>query len=885
MKKFKFKISVIIPVYNVYDYLEETIKSVINQTIGFKKNIQMILVNDGSLDNSEEVCLKYRDMYPDNVVYVKQENQGVSVARNKGLEYAEGEYINFLDSDDKWDRNAFKKGVLMLDSNKDVDVVAFRIKFFEAQTGYHFLDYKFDKDKVIDINVDYDHVFLHMPTSLIRFSAIEDIRFDSKLKISEDSKFVTEIVLKKGKIGHIASCNYYYRKRFSQSSAIQTSKNNLSWYFDTPEYCYQYLCDLSIKKFGKVIPYIQYFLVYDLQWRLFIEKTSCLDDKKIKKYISKLRELLDYVDDKIIINFNFTFKYQNYYFLKLKYNNKEKLAIKDGKVYFKDIYFCDMKDIDFRIDNIKIVDEKLVVYGQLFDVFDFDKLYLVDQNNNKYEFSFYDLDSHNEKFICIDSKYGYKKVGIYLKIDLKNITSLSAFGSIKKDMYQLKPIFSYNANLNNNFASLFLTSDKYLLKYNKKSESLLVCKNKFSKRFEFECKAIFNLIRKKKIKSLFLREVAKLCRGFKVREIWIISDRIQVAGDNGEAFFKYVMENELNPDIKYYFAISKKSRDYKKISEYYSNVIDPNSFRYKILFLISDKIISAHADDYVINPFGRGKKFLSDLYNFKYVFLQHGVINNDLSPWLNVNSKDIDMFVTTTKDEYNSILDCRYNYDKDVVKLTGLPRHDLLLNKDVELKKQIVIMPTWRTSLVSPIDRKTGKRLYDAKFKETEYFKFYNNLINDKRILNAAKKYDYKVRFIPHTNMLQQISDFDQNDVVEIVKSNFVYRDEFKSNKLLVTDYSSVFFDFCYLRKPIIYAHFDRDEFFEQQIYDRGYFDYENNGFGPVCRNYEDTVKAIVKLLKNDCCIDSKYKTRIDDCFEYCDQNNSKRVYDEIRKL
>ena len=95
------------PVYNVEKYLEEAILSVINQTIGFKENIQLIIVNDGSPDNSEKIALKYEKMYPENIVYIKQKNAGVSSARNKGFEYVEGEYVNFMDSDDKWDLKAF----------------------------------------------------------------------------------------------------------------------------------------------------------------------------------------------------------------------------------------------------------------------------------------------------------------------------------------------------------------------------------------------------------------------------------------------------------------------------------------------------------------------------------------------------------------------------------------------------------------------------------------------------------------------------------------------------------------------------------------------------------------------------------------------------------
>ena len=74
MNNYKYKFSVVMPVYNVEQYLEEAIESVINQTIGFKENIQLILVNDGSPDNSEAICLKYEKQFPDNIIYIKQKN-------------------------------------------------------------------------------------------------------------------------------------------------------------------------------------------------------------------------------------------------------------------------------------------------------------------------------------------------------------------------------------------------------------------------------------------------------------------------------------------------------------------------------------------------------------------------------------------------------------------------------------------------------------------------------------------------------------------------------------------------------------------------------------------------------------------------------------------
>ena len=197
MKTYKYKFSVIIPIYNVEEYLEETIISVINQDIGFKENIQIILVNDGSPDNSEAICLKYKEMYPENVVYVYQDNSGVSAARNNGLNYVEGEFINFLDSDDKWEKDVFTKAYKMYREHDDIDVIGVRQKFFEAISSYPSLDYKFNKDKVVDIFNAPDHIQLSVTSGFFRTSSIGNIRYDTRIKYSEDAKFLYEIILQK----------------------------------------------------------------------------------------------------------------------------------------------------------------------------------------------------------------------------------------------------------------------------------------------------------------------------------------------------------------------------------------------------------------------------------------------------------------------------------------------------------------------------------------------------------------------------------------------------------------------------------------------------------------------------------------------------------------
>ena len=101
-----FKFSVIMPIYNTEEYLEEAIESIVNQDIGFLENVKLILIDDGSKDNSYEICQRYKDKFPNNIVALSKENGGQGSARNLGLEHVDSEYITFLDSDDKLSLNA-----------------------------------------------------------------------------------------------------------------------------------------------------------------------------------------------------------------------------------------------------------------------------------------------------------------------------------------------------------------------------------------------------------------------------------------------------------------------------------------------------------------------------------------------------------------------------------------------------------------------------------------------------------------------------------------------------------------------------------------------------------------------------------------------------------
>ena len=148
----KFNFSVIMAIYNTENYLRESIKSLINQDINFKENIELILVDDGSTDNSKEICLEYQKKFPNNITYIYQEHEGQAKARNRGLKIASGKYINFFDSDDKFSLSTFGNVFEFFEKYyNETDIVTIPIELFDRINGPHNLNYKFKSTGIVNL--------------------------------------------------------------------------------------------------------------------------------------------------------------------------------------------------------------------------------------------------------------------------------------------------------------------------------------------------------------------------------------------------------------------------------------------------------------------------------------------------------------------------------------------------------------------------------------------------------------------------------------------------------------------------------------------------------------------------------------------------------------
>lgn len=1118
---FKFRFSVIIPVYNLEEYIEESIECIVKQTVGFSDNIQMILVNDGSQDESGKICSRYADMYPENVIYISQENAGVSAARNKGLEHADGKYILFFDGDDVLPKNAFEIAGKFFDEHYDeIDLLACRQAFFEAKRGFHNVDYKFKNgDRIIDINKEPDFVHMNITSSFLKAEAVNGKSFDTRLSVGEDSRFAMEVILEKQKYGVLKSVVYKVRKRANQSSVTQNYDGNKSRNVETMEHYYEYIAELSKEKYGKIIPFVQYSIIHGIKSRITGTVPDMLNEDEKKVYIDRIINLVKQIDDKILLTVRNATLNQRLYFLALKDKEiyRKAISIDDGKVYYQGELLEEINGQGiFNADEIKLSDTyvalagrfNLPTYGENFSAFadvngrrfaikmkvsdaktSFvgDTINLVADFQCKFELNkgvsevYFggEIDGKEIKFplgsitdgkvFCESGKtamffrngkltviageiagtgssklstegdcfFRYKKLegktvspyiqhtvlkgysdilsktdgdisrlsGVLCLVDDKNMLTdkgvkwwhrINAFDTknktnitkkltakakgiyygetrltgyrntnlvrinlldieggrlmlegmtrleilrgctlylkvnnkrlIKAEIYErphldrrpfaekelfygknfrvnaklkgvetlklvlvknktseefnLMPSFGTYAKLSRRIKGSYYSKGKYILTVN--GADIIVSEKTGSLLIEHETAMLKELLKDRKFGLIAYRIGAvikkKIMKKLLKKEIWIICDRTDKALDNGEALFEYICDTVQPKDKKVYFTIDGDSKDYSRIAAM-GPVLKTGSLRLKLNWLCADKLISSQQSSFFLNMFGEESVYMKDLYKYKFAYIQHGINAGDFSAIFNKQRNNVSLFISAAEGEFNSLIDGKYGYQKSDVKLTGLARFDWLQNN---AGKQLVICPTWRQNLAAPLKPGSSERMYSETFKSSEFFKFYNGLINSPKLLAAMKEKGYTGIVSLHPAQKAQIKDFAKNSLFTINDGSFTNNQLFAESALMITDYSSASFDFAYLKKPVIYTQFDYDEFFSTHTANQGFFEYDRDGFGPVCHSLDETIDAIIGFMDHECKLEGEYLERVEKFYRYFDSDNCKRVYEAI---
>lgn len=787
LKIFKFKkyqafnrYAIISAVYNVELYLEDFLKSIIKQRLDFKNNILMILVDDGSTDNSASIIKKYQSKYPKNIIYLHKENGGQASARNLGLKYLKENNLNiswltFSDPDDVLDRDYFYEVDSFLKNQNDIAMVATNIIFYREKRkilykDIHSLNFKFKAKENVCENVALnENIQLSVVSSFLKYDCLKDTFFDEGLIYLEDGKFINTYLFKNLnlKSAFLKNARYFYRKRFDKSSTLDKKNENKFCFLEVLEKGYLELLNVVARQ-GKIPIFVQNTILYELVWQVQDllnrpEKLSFMKELEIQKYLTLMDKAFCFIDSENIINFNFN----HFSFL---YKMGFLHCFKKQKVPIDKIF---IEQIDDKNDEILIyfytsnTDDEVKIF---FD----DKLtQIVCSKIRQYDF--------------LDRVFIYEK-RIWVKFSIRAENMTCTVNHQKVDM---------------------IYRDK---------------------------KCVFDDIfcEMKKLKK----------RRAKNTSLWLFADMSFRADDNAEHLYRYIMQN--HPKQKIAFALRKNSHDYERLKKEGFNLTDPKSFRFKYLAFRADKFISSHVDRYFFEVLGENTLKTKD-----FIFLQHGVTKQDLSFWL--NQRKINLFITGTQTEYNSIAGNfnHYKFTPKEVKLTGLPRWDALLKGNRTNSKQILIMPTWRHYIVGTYSRKLMKRRFNPKFYESEYFYKWASFLHSKALQELCQEYGYKIVFNPHPQIRSYLEGFNLPSHITTPPLTMSIQKLFCESFLMITDYSSVAFEMAVLKKPVIYYQFDRDEYFSGHIEQKGYFDYERDGFGSVVLEQETLLQELKKKLQN----------------------------------
>ena len=365
-------------------------------------------------------------------------------------------------------------------------------------------------------------------------------------------------------------------------------------------------------------------------------------------------------------------------------------------------------------------------------------------------------------------------------------------------------------------------------------------------------------------------------------KMWVVSEYESLARDNGYWFFKYLREK--HKDRKVYYPIDFSSADYKLIKKL-GNVIPFGGWKHYLLFWAADVYIGT-TKCYGF-PYRRICEDLVQwkLTSFKYVFLNHGFTRGYSSI---VDAKETNYQLLFTCSEKDADIIRKDNgQSPKIMRCPGYPRHDTL-NDDILNKKQILIMPTWRKWIdYRLLTTDEQKKENMQKFFASKYYNCLKGLVNNKEFISFLDKNDLNVVFYFH-EYAQKYSKYIKSSSPRIkvgMTSEYSIQDLLRESALLITDYSSVVYDFAYMYKPVMYYQFDVEEFEKYQYAPGESFSYDEDGFGEVFFDEDKLVEAVKTSYEGGFTMDEKYRKRVDEFFAHHDNGNCDRVYKEIIKI
>lgn len=923
-------------VYSIITYLDDVdclrnhIESISKNTLFLTDKIEVIIIDPICSIESITLCDYISVEYTHNILILQAKNQTLADCYNLGIIRSKGLYLNFSLASSYFDSDGFDH---IYYSSVDegfpslISMAPWTVNEIEVFSQYLISPRIYDgKKQIIMLDMNPAELMLCLQAMFIKRSLIYDskqIELFTDYHIDTSQYYLMKMLSKARKYLYVSYVFYHYTIPLEDNTSAFLGQYDKDWYLKTMSESLLSIIRLNAHE-GRLPLEIQRMVLWSIYSRFNCNyndrNKGVLIGKEIEYFYEQVGMLLQYIDDKVIWEKGKKQSYSIPRTLRLfllnikdkclgvsdKYYKKDKYLIKScgfvNNLYDKttqeielpdevngeefldgneisEFKICDLRKEHVIIDIINYSKGMISIDGRLslgdFEL-DSDIYFYIKKDGLEYPIKYTEVyrdikifgDTYHKKlrfsaqvFCCgIKEK---QEISFWVRINDEDIQLMIRSGSIYAHVSDVKHAYW---RFDSNFY-MYLKNSTFIIS---KTEDF----SKLENDFDNELIKIndYYSIRASRIRKIYFERKPQ-----KDKPIWVTFDKLYKAGDNGEYMYHYLRENVTDIDI--YYVIKKDSLDYDRLIESDpEHVVVWGEDTTVSVMLLADVILATHAN--IVSNAGIDKPmipYLSDLFCPFNVCIQHGLTVQNIAQYQNRIFDNTRFYVLASKKEEQNINTPIYGFDSKMLKITGMARYDGLKNN---AKKQILISPTWRRNIANS-NIAHFKKAHNAYFIHSEYYKIYNALINDKRLIECAKQNGYQIIYLIHPAASSQVDDFEKNEYVSIVPAagDMNYEKILRESALMVTDYSGIQFDFAYMKKPIIYFH---PSILPPHYEESDSYKYNRDSFGPVVDDYEELIDILCGYITDDCKMKEEFINRVDEFFDYHDHNNCERIYKAV---
>lgn len=818
MEKFNYNVSILIPVYNAQNTLEETLLSILTQQLVDDFKYEVLLINDGSVDDSEAVCLKYSNEYS-HIKYFKHENRGVSYTRNRGLDLATGKYILFLDADDLISEDTLIENYLLFEENYyEADILSYPLyKYVDGEIMMHPRTALYVNSGVYDVDA-FPHINQTSMNTMIKNRANKTY-FDESMKFAEDTFFNIDLIMKHKKI--ILSSKGQYLYRMNSFSTVNLFKSPVR----TAEYLVNSYLNL-IDKYnvnGQIPKYIQSVILYEINWRMKFHGLypRHLGEKEYAQWEKNYLKVMNFITTEVIMSHSQVDEYHKYYFINEKseqrvqtyLNEKNINYVSDGKL------IKSIAKLLLVFSKVKIKENKIMFEGFLKAPFlhGFKDLSLIVLNGEKQlelpltysSYSYYRAMEETNLFL-----------GFEFDLDLTN-TTLDFYVKIKDRIYNTTSYFQYNSILKEIMP--YVVYKDYVLSVDKTTSLQINIKKQPLKKWIYKAKLNGKIAKS----GYLLATLFKLLKMNLAKEIHLYNDASSRLEAGFEAFKK---AHEENNKVKSYYVYDEGTpiQGFSDVdSDLYKYLVVNKSLKHKLLFLNAKKIITSSVNFRAYSAYNeKAFIYLNELFNYDVYWLKKYASRGISKKRYAREITGIDYVICEDKRDVET-LQKYYGYKEEQI----LSENSSQISHQQNNNKSILIAFSWRNELFeSNLD--SFERVKKSKFANSGYHKNLLMFLNSAELQSLIDK-GYKIDLYIHPYFQPYINLYNKIPYEVSIVKNLKTTENYST---LITDFSSLESEFIKNNKKVYHYLIDYNEFlcgnhyFKEVLYEDNacYIDYES---------------------------------------------------------